>query len=127
MDFQCSASRALETTERTHRELPTGPDLGDIKGIEAEFGRISLFWLHDLYMSGIRDVFSLLDGLPKVLFGVVGVDSAQLNGLLAGELLLAAIGEEVVLDVHEFAFVVDPMFISKLMAAGTHGSYHLKV
>ena len=46
--------------------------------------------------------------MPKIFLGVIRVDTGHLDGLLTCELLLAPVREEVVLDVHEFTFFVDP-------------------
>ena len=93
-------------------ELPSGPDLCHVERIEAKYRRIGLLWLHDLHVSRVGDLFAFLDGLPEVLLRIVGVDATHLNCLLAGELLLATVGEEMVLDINELALGVDPACVS---------------
>lgn len=92
----------------TYRELVSGPDLGHVEWIEAQLEGISLLWLHDLHVCCIGDLVSTFDGFPELLFRVIWVDTGQLDGLLTSEGLLPTIRKEVVFDIDELAFFVDP-------------------
>lgn len=92
-----------QTTNLVHGEIATGPDLGDIEGIEAELQWVSLLRLHDLHLGCPFNLLSVLDGLPQLLLGVVGVLAGDTDGFGLGELLLAVLCEEVVFDVDEVA------------------------
>jgi hypothetical protein len=92
-----------QTTELVHWEVATRPDLGDIEGVEAQLQWVGLFGLHDLYFGCPFDLFSVLDSLPQLLLGVVGVLARDADGFGLGELFLAMLCEEVVLDVDELA------------------------
>jgi hypothetical protein len=92
-----------QATDLVHGEITTRPDLGDIEGIEAKLQWVSLFRLHDLHLSCPFDLLSVLNGLPQLLLGVVGVLAGNADGLGLGELLLAVLCKEVVLDVDEVA------------------------
>ena len=92
-----------QTTEFVHREVATRPNLGDIEGIEAELQWVGLLGLHDLYLGCPFNLISVLDSLPELLLRVVGVLAGDADGFGLGKLLLAVLGNEVVLDVNEFA------------------------
>lgn len=92
-----------QTTDLMHGEVTTRPDLGDIEGIEAELQRVSLLRLHDLHFGCPFNLLSVLNGLPQLLLGVVGVLAGNADGIGLGELLLAVLCEEVVFDVNEVA------------------------
>jgi hypothetical protein len=92
-----------QATELVHGEVTTRPDLGDVEGIEAELQWVGLFGLHDLYLGCPFDLFAVLDGLPQLLLGVIWVLAGDADGFGLGKLLLAVLGDEVVLDVDEFA------------------------
>jgi hypothetical protein len=62
-----------QTTDLVHREVAARPDLGHVEGVETELERVSLFGLHDLYLGCPLDLLSVLNGLPELLLGVVGV------------------------------------------------------
>lgn len=103
-----------ETTELLHGELLARPDLGDIKGIKAKLFWVRVLGLHDLYHGSPFNVFASLDSLPQVTLGVVRIFATHLCSLFLGELLLATFGDEMILDVDEFAFSIHPL---KSMAA----------
>jgi hypothetical protein len=92
-----------QTADLMHGEITTRPDLGDIEGIKAKLQWVSLLRLHDLHLGCPLNLLSVLNGLPQLLLGVVGVLAGNSNGLRLGELLLAVLCEEVVLDVNEVA------------------------
>jgi len=98
-----------QAAELVHGELITRPDLRNIEGIEAELCRVGVFGLHDLYLSGPFLLFTTLHGLPQLLLGVVRVLTRDADGFRLSELLLAVLGNEVVLDVDKFALLVDPL------------------
>lgn len=97
-----------EATKLLHGELISGPNLGDVEGIEAEFIGVSLLRLHDLNLGRPFDLLATLNGFPEISFGVVRILTTHLNGFLVCELLLTVLCDEVILDVDEFTVLVDP-------------------
>ena len=93
----------------TYRELSAWPDLGHVKGVESQLGRIGIVGLHDLHLGRPFHLLSSLHFLPQFLLGVIGIFSGDTDRFGLRELLLAMLGDEVVLDVDEFALVVDPI------------------
>lgn len=93
----------------TYREILSWPYFGHVERIIAEFLRISFLRLHDLHFRSPGDRFTPLDGLPEVSLGVIGVLARHADRLAPRELLLAAVGEEVILDVDELPVIVDPI------------------
>jgi len=98
----------LQTSQNTYRELSSWPDLGHIEGVESQFGRVRVFSLHDLDLGCPFLLFTPLHLLPKLLLGIVWILSRDANGFWLGELLLAMLGDEVVLDVNELALRINP-------------------
>lgn len=92
-----------------YRELSTRPDFGDIEGVKAKLIWIRLLWLHDLHFGSPLNLATGLNDVPQLHLRIVGVLTRNANGLWLGELLLAVLGEEVVLDVHELAGLVYPL------------------
>jgi hypothetical protein len=86
--------------------VTVGPDLGQIKGIEAVV--LGLFKWHDLNFQRPAGVFPPLDRLAQIAAVVVGVFPGDPIGLFLGEKLDALVGLEVVLDPEPFAFGVNP-------------------
>jgi len=114
--------------DSTYWELSSGPDFGHIEGIKAQFGRVGVFWLHDLDFGCPFLLLSPLHLLPQLLLGVVWVLARDADGFWLGELFLAMLGNKVVLDVDEFAFFVDPNRASVTWSCHrSRETYHLKV
>lgn len=59
-------------------------------------------------MSSPLDVLTLLNSLPEISIGVIGVFTTHLHGFAVGELLLAMLGDEVIFDVDELSICIDP-------------------
>ena len=97
-----------ESSELLHEELRSRPNLGNIKRIEYKFIRISLSRIHDLNMRSPLNLFALLNSLPEISLGVVGIFTAHLHSFTVCELLLAVLGDEVVLDVDKLSVGVNP-------------------
>lgn len=98
-----------QLSELLHRKLISWPDLGNIERIETELLRIRIFGLHDLHLGSPLELLASFNTFPKLLLGLVRVDSRHLDGLVSGKLLLAVLGDEVVLNVDELALLVDPL------------------
>lgn len=92
-----------EFAEVVHGELAAGPDLGHVEGVEAEFLRVCVFGLHDLDFGGPLELLAFFDAVPELALAVVWVLARDLDGFWLAELLLPSVGDEVVLDVDEFA------------------------
>jgi hypothetical protein len=61
---------------KTHWELLLRPDFGDVEWVKSELGWVGVFGLHDLEICSRGDLFTSLDGLPKVVFGPVRICTA---------------------------------------------------
>lgn len=92
-----------------HGELSSWPDLRDIKGVKAQLGWVGFLGLHDLHVCSPFWECTVLDLVVELLLGVVRVFTTDAVGFLPGELLLALLGDEVVLDVDKAAVGVNPL------------------
>jgi hypothetical protein len=97
-----------QPAEFLHGKLGTRPNLGYIKWIETKLVRIGVLGLHNLNHSSVFDLLTTFDGLPKIALRVIRIFTTHLCGFLLSELLLAVLRNEVVFDVYEPAFRVDP-------------------
>lgn len=93
----------------TYRELAPRPYFSHVERVEAEFLGIGFLGLHDLHFRSPGNWFAPFDGLPKVPFGIVRVLARHADCFAPRELLLAMVGEEVILDIDELSFLVDPV------------------
>lgn len=97
-----------EAAEFLHGEFVARPDLGDVERIEAEFVWIAFLRLHYLYHGSPLGLFSCFNGIPKIALRIVRIFSRDADCFRFGELLRPMLGNEVVLDVDKFGFLVDP-------------------
>jgi hypothetical protein len=97
-----------KTTEFMHGELVTGPDLGHVEGVESELLRVSLLGLHYLNLGSPFHLLPTLNGFPQITLRIVGVNTAYSCSFDAVKLLLSVLGNKMVLDIDEFALLVDP-------------------
>lgn len=93
---------------RTYRELLLRPHFGHIERIKAQFHRVCVFGLHDLHVCSVGNLFPLFDCLPQIAFGPVRIGPSVVLGFIGGELSLAIVCQEMILDIHEFAFTIHP-------------------
>lgn len=98
-----------EAAKLLERELVSGPDLGHVKGVKAEKVGVGLLGLHHLDEGSPLNLLAGLNGVPEVTLGIIWITAAHSNSLGIGKLLLAVLGEEGVLDVHELTLLVDPL------------------
>lgn len=98
---------------RTYRELTSRPYFSHVKRVKAQFGGIGLLRLHYLDLRSPSDTLTPFDGLPKVSLGIVGVLTRHADCFTPGELLLAMIGDEMILDVDELSIIIDPVNYSE--------------
>lgn len=100
-----------------YRELLLRPHLGHIERIETELRWIGFLGLHDLDMRRPGNLFALLDGLPKVAFRPVRIGTAVILRFIGVELFLAVVCKEMILDIYEFAILVDPILLLDTIAS----------
>lgn len=98
-----------QSAKLLHGELVPRPDLGDIKGVEAKLIGICLVGLHHLHVRSPFNILATLNRIPEIALGLVRVSAAHGNGFLVGERLLSVLGNEVILDVDEFAVLIHPL------------------
>lgn len=97
-----------------HGEVATRPDLGNVEGVETELLWVGFLRLHDLHLGCPLNLLSVFDSLPQLLLGIVGILAGNANRLGLSQLLLAMLGDEVVLDVDEFAVLEATVSIASL-------------
>lgn len=93
----------------THREFIPRPYFGHVKRVEPQFLRIGFVGLHDLVFCSPGDFFAPFNGLPEVSFGIIWILARLTDCFAPGELLLAVVGDEVILDVDELSGLVNPV------------------
>ena len=85
----------------------SGPDLGRVERIEVELRVLAVF--HDLDLKlPLREV-APRDGVVQVLGGVIEVRGLDLLGLGQGQVLLALLGDPVILHQDGLALRVHPL------------------
>lgn len=98
-----------QAAEFLHGELLARPDLCHVEGIEAELVWVGILGLHHLDVRSPYNLLSVFNDFVKIALRVVRILAAHLRCLLLGELLLAVLGDEVILDVDKLSFLVDPL------------------
>lgn len=111
----------------TDRELLPGPHFGHVKGVEAELLGICILRLHNLHLGRPFDLFTSLDGLPQIPLREVGVLARDTVGFSRGILLLAVLGDEVILDIHELALLVDPALLVSVEQATELTCFYMRL
>ena len=112
----------------TYWELRPGPDFGYIERLKPHLFCVSALGLDNLDIRLPHHLLSVFDGIPELLLGIVWVLARDPGCLGLTKLLLPMLGQEVILDVDEFAVFVDPEYVSKHIALEKRlYTYHLKV
>lgn len=83
------------------------PYFGHVKRVEVQF--VGFIRIHDLDFCSPGNRLASFDSLPEVSFRIVGILARHTNCFMPGELLLAVIGDKMILDVDELSVLVDPV------------------
>lgn len=85
------------------------PEFGHIEGVKAKLIGIRITGIHDLDLGFPDKLFSRFNGILELSLEVVSILARDSYRLGLGKLLLPMFGEEVVFDVDEFTFLVNPV------------------